>query len=152
MSQKSLLIILSFVIVSLSAERWTVIEKETEAIGTEGLGQTLGFSSDLFDRDGKKIGFARGVCYVLQVASPEVDDIGQNSTNTQNLNREYCFITLVFYDRGAITFQGESIENLGEISHMAITGGTAEFRKVRGEAIITTLVVGSEWEWRLILE
>lgn len=87
-----------------------------------GVGDRLVFSSDLFDRQDRKVGIDGADCVVVRV------DSSSPAGEQQIVN---CVITVELAD-GEITFQGLA---QGTSNLFAVTGGTGAYRTARGEAL-----------------
>jgi hypothetical protein len=82
----------------------------------------------LFDQDGTNVGTGAGFCTV--VSAPPEDTL------------EECLLTAVFAE-GQIIFGGVApLAEVGAVAQFGILGGTDDFRKARGDAILVVTPSG----------
>jgi hypothetical protein len=77
---------------------------------------------ELLDESGTKVGTGAGSCALVSI--PPLDTL------------EQCLLTAVFAE-GQLVFGGVApLAELGAVAHFGILGGTDDFRKARGDAVI----------------
>jgi hypothetical protein len=85
------------------------------------------------DKDENPVGTGTGICTLVSVPTSDEDGLVQ------------CFITASFTKKGQIIFGGTApLPNIGAVGHFGIFGGTDDFRKARGEAMLTVLSLDTQ--------
>jgi hypothetical protein len=125
------LVVLAIALVSTLAEaksqRIHMTAQVVQALSTGDpanlqLGDRLITSVDLFDDNHTKVGTGGGICTIVTIAPLEP--------------REECLLTAALAN-GQIIFGGLApLANVGAVARFGILGGTDDFRKVRGDAIL----------------
>jgi len=84
-----------------------------------------------FDKHDEKVGTGAGVCTIVSVPPPppKIEDTFLT-----------CLLTATFDKRGQIIFGGTvPFPQPGIVGHFGIVGGTDDFRKAHGEAVLTVI-------------
>jgi hypothetical protein len=90
------------------------------------IGDQLINTVELFDKHEKEVGTGAGACTVVSAPPRETLLL--------------CLITAVFPKKGQIIFGGAApFPTPGAVVTFGILGGTDDFRKVRGEAVLTVI-------------
>jgi hypothetical protein len=93
------------------------------------LGDRLINYVELLDESGTKVGTGGAACTI--VSEPPLDTL------------EQCLLTAVFAE-GHIIFGGlASLPEVGAVARFGILGGTDDFRKARGDAILVVTTTGT---------